>query len=168
MESFIPAIRLLHVLFGVFWVGTVFFNVLILEPRLAALGPRVVQPVMGAIAPRMVPTLIGASLVVLVTGSILTLHMKSGSLGSLLTTSWGTTIVVGLIATLAAMVIGFGVLTPIGIRMGRLGDEIGDQPPTREQMELLTRLRRRMDVAHRMDFALVLLAVATMPLARFV
>ena len=34
-------LRILHIGFGVFWVGSALFLVLILEPRLRALGPAI-------------------------------------------------------------------------------------------------------------------------------
>lgn len=168
MEAWLSIIRLFHVLFGVFWVGSVFFTVLILEPRLARLGPSFEKPVMAAIMPRVVPAMFVSAVIVFATGSILTLNMRGGDLGSLLTTGWGLMISLGIVATLGAMFVGLGGLTPTGIRMGRISDQLNGQPPTPAQAATLARLGRRMDVLERVDFALVTLAVVTMPLARFV
>ncbi len=168
MDNWLSIVRLLHVLFGVFWVGSVFFTVLILKPRLTGLGPMFEKPVMGAIMPRVVPAMFTSAVIVFITGSILTFNMRAGDLDSLLTTGWGRMISLGIIATLGAMIVGLGVLTPTGIKMGRISDELGGNPPTPEQAATLTRLGRRMDLFERADFVLVLLAIATMPLARFV
>ena len=51
------ALRIIHVVAGVFWAGSAFFMVMILEPRLRALGPQYQGPVMGAIAPVIPPIL---------------------------------------------------------------------------------------------------------------
>ena len=109
----------------------------------------------------------GSAVIVFTTGSILTFKMRNGDIGSLLDTGWGIMITLGIIATLGAMSVGFGGLMPTGIKMGKISDELNGQPPTPTQAATLARLGRRMDILHRFDFTFVLIAVATMPLARF-
>lgn len=168
MEDWLAIVRLLHVLLGVFWVGSVLFTMLILKPRLARLGASFEKPVMAAIMPRLVPAMFISGITVFVTGSILTLNMRAGDVSSLLSTGWGFMIFLGSVATVGAIIVGLGGLAPTGIRMGRLSDELSGQPPTPAQAAALARLGRRMDRLERVDFALVVFALATMPLARFV
>jgi uncharacterized membrane protein len=168
MEDWLGIVRLIHVVFGVFWVGSVLFTVLILKPRLARLGPAFEKPVMGAIMPRVVPAMFASAFIVFISGSIITFNMRAGDLGSLLTTGWGLMIFVGILATIGAMSVGLGGLTPTGIRMARISDQLNGQPPNAAQAATLARLGRRMDRLERVDFVLVLIALATMPLARFV
>ena len=47
MDILAVVLRLLHIIFGIFWAGTAFFNVLILEPRLRRMGPAFQNPVMN-------------------------------------------------------------------------------------------------------------------------
>jgi hypothetical protein len=168
MDNWLAIVRLLHVMFGVFWVGSVFFTMLILKPRLAKLGPGFEKPVMGAVMPRVVPAMFVSGITVFITGSILTFQMRAGDIGSLLTTGWGLMIFLGILATVGAISVGLGGLTPTGLRMARISDQLNGQPPTPEQAASLARLGRRMDVLERVDFVLVLFALVTMPLARFV
>lgn len=168
MNDWLSIVRLLHVLFGVFWVGSVFFTVLVLKPRLAKLGPAFEKPVMAAIMPRVVPAMFASAVIVFATGSILTFTMRGGDLGSLLSTGWGLMISLGIVATAGAMGVGLGGLAPTGIRMGKIAEQLKGQPPTPEQAATLARLGRRMDRLERVDFGLVTLAIMTMPLARFV
>ena len=63
MDILMIALRIIHVVAGVFWAGSVFFMVMILEPRLRALGPQYQGPVMGAIAP-VIPRMVGSSAVI--------------------------------------------------------------------------------------------------------
>jgi uncharacterized membrane protein len=168
MGDWLGIVRLIHVLFGVFWVGSVLFTVLILKPRLAKLGPDYEKPVMGAIMPRVVPAMFASAFIVFISGTIITINMRAGDLGSLLTTGWGLMIFVGIVATIGAMSVGLGGLTPTGMRMARISGELNGGPPTAAQAATLARLGRRMDRLERVDFALVLIALATMPLARFV
>jgi hypothetical protein len=168
VDSIIPVVRLLHIVFAVFWVGTVFFNVLILEPRLDALGPAIRRPVMREVMPRLIPAMIVSNLVVLATGVVLTFGTRTWSLTSILATNWGVTIAAGLVATVAAILVGIAGLTPTGIRLDRLGNQLEDGRPSPAQVALHSRLSRRMNLLSRVDFALVAFALATMPLARFV
>jgi hypothetical protein len=109
-----------------------------------------------------------SAFIVFISGTIITFNMRAGDLGSLLTTGWGVMIFVGILATIGAMSIGLGGLTPTGMKLARISDELKGQPPTPAQAATLAALGRRMDRLERADFALVLIALATMPLARFV
>lgn len=61
---------------------------------------------------------------------------------------------------------GIAGLTPTGRRIAQL-TAVLEGPPTPEQAATLASLGRRMDILHRLDFALLFIAVASMPLARF-
>lgn len=167
MWDLMPVLRFLHILFGVFWAGSVFFQMLILEPRLKRLGPQFQQPVMSAIMPMLVPAMAVSALIVFVTGTAMTLTLRSGTLDTLLTGGWGWAMVIGTVATLGAMAVGFGGLTPTGKRLVQLGAQLNGQPPSSEQAATLSRLSQRMDRLSRADFALVSIALASMPVARF-
>jgi hypothetical protein len=162
-----PIIRLLHILFGVFWVGSVFFQMLILEPRLRILGPKFRQPVMSAIMPILVPAMMLSGFTVFFSGILMTLAYRGGRIDTLLTSGWGLAMVIGFVATVGAMLIGLGGLTPTGIRLGRLGEQLNGQPPTPEQAATISRLSHRMELLSRADFTLLLIALVVMPLARY-
>ena len=51
MDILMASLRILHIVAGVFWAGSVFFLVLILEPQLRKLGPMHMKPVMGPSRP---------------------------------------------------------------------------------------------------------------------
>lgn len=168
MWELMPVLRLLHIVFGVFWVGSVLYQTLILEPRLKTLGPQVQQSVMGALAPLIAPAMIVSSTTVFATGSLMTLTLRAGRLDSLLTSGWGMAIFTGFVATVASLVIGLGGLTPTGIRISRLGAQLAGQQPSLEQIATLARLGHRMEILGRADLVLVVIALVSMPLARFV
>ena len=56
-DPLMVVLRIVHIVFGMFWAGTAVFLAVILDPRLRSLGPEVQRPVMGAIAPIMGPAL---------------------------------------------------------------------------------------------------------------
>ena len=160
-------IRLIHIIAGIFVGGTYLFLVPILEPRLKRLGPAIQGPVMQALMPILTPVM-GTSFIVLFgTGFAMTLMVGERSLSQLVTTAWGWDILVGIIATLAICVVGFGILTPTGIRLAKLGRSIEGRAPKPEEGQQLGRLSARIEKLSRINFVFVVIAIATMVIARY-
>ncbi len=160
-------LRLIHVLFGIFVGGTYLFLVPILEPRLKRLGPAIQSPVMRALMPILTPVM-GISFIVLFgTGTAMTLMLRQGNLAALVTTAWGWDILIGIIATIAICVVGFGIITPTGIRLERLGRSIGECAPTAEEGQKLQQLGEKIETLSRINFIFVVIAIATMVIARY-
>jgi hypothetical protein len=161
-------LRIVHIIFGIYVVGSYIFLVLILEPKLKRLGPSIQSKVMQAVIPILLP-INGTSFVMLIgTGVAMTLIIRGGSLADLLTTGWGWAMVIGLVATVTATVIGFGVIAPTGMRMDKIGRNMGDRAPTPQEGQLLSRLAARTETLTRIMFTLILVALATMLIARYV
>lgn len=168
MDPLMVSLRILHIVSGVFWVGLVFFNVLVLTPRLRALGPTIQSPVMGALVPAMVPFLIVSAVITIGSGVAMTLIMRWGALNTLLVTGWGWAILLGFVTTLAATIIGFGIIIPTGYRLVALAGSIEGRPPSPEEAQQLGRLGARIGTLMLTNFVLFLIAVGTMAAARYV
>lgn len=161
-------LRVLHIIFGTYLVGSYLFIVPILEPKLKRLGPAIQNPVMKAVLPIMAP-INGGSLIILIgTGVAMTLTIRGGSLAGLLTTGWGWAIAIGFAASLAVGVIGFGIITPLGMRADKLGRAIEGRAPTPEESRQLEHLAAKVNTLSRITFALILVAFAAMLIARYV
>ena len=160
-------LRMIHVIAGIFVGGTYLFLVPILEPRLKRLGPAIQGPVMSALMPILTPVM-GTSFVVLFgTGTAMTLMVRQSNLSQLVTTAWGWDILLGIIATLAISIVGFGIITPSGIRLERLNRSIKGRAPTPEEGERLHHLSERIERLSRINFVFVVIAIATMVIARY-
>jgi uncharacterized membrane protein len=160
-------LRLIHIVFGVFWAGSALFMAIILEPRLRALGPAIQRPVMGAIVP-MVGRLVATSAVItMVAGIYMALRLRWGHLDQFLDTGWGWAILIGFVASVLAFSSGITTLV-LADRVGRLGREIEGRPPTPEEAGQMQRLAARLPRLGRTTAALVLIAVGAMASARFV
>ena len=160
-------LQLLHIIFGIFVGGTYLFLVLILEPRLKRLGPAISGPVMQALMPILTPAM-GTSFVILIgTGVAMTLILRQGVLNTMLTTAWGWDIIIGGIATIAVCVVGFGIITPTGIRLGRLGRSIKGRPPTPVEGQRLQQLSDKIQTLRRINFVFIVIAIVTMVIARY-
>ncbi len=160
-------LRLIHVIAGIFVGGTYLFLVPILEPRLKRLGPAIQGPVMSALMPILTPVM-GLSFIVLFgTGTWMTFLIRQGNLSQLVTTAWGWVILLGIIATIAICIVGFGIITPTGIRMGKLGQSIEGRAPTPEEGQRLHQLSARIEKLSRINFIFVVIALATMVISRY-
>lgn len=164
----LDVLRIIHVVFGIYLAGSYLFIVPILEPRLRRLGPTVHGPVMSALMPVLTP-INGASFIIVVgTGVAMTLSFRAGALNTLFLSVWGWAMFIGFVATLAAVVVGFGLLTPRGIRMDRLGRNIQGRAPTHQEGKQLQQLSSQVETLSRLNLVFVVLALASMIIARYV
>ena len=160
-------LRLLHVVFSIYLVGSATFMVLVLQPRLKRLGPAIQSPLMSAITPVMVALNATSFIVIMATGIPMTFMARNSSLSDLVTTGWGWDIIIGIIATIAAAIVGFGIIVPIGIRLGKLGASTAGRAPTPEEGQQLQGLSTKLEKLSRVNFTLIVIALATMVIARY-
>ena len=107
MDVEVVILRILHIGFGVFWVGSAPFLVSILEPRLRALGPAIQRPVMGALARVMDPAMGISGLITIAAGLTLYFRLPRGGFDRLFDDAWSWAIFIGFLATIVAY--GFGI-----------------------------------------------------------
>ena len=160
--------RILHIIFGVYVGGMYIFVTLLLLPRLHGLGSKiersVIRSVMGVASPVNAVSLI----VIIGTGVVMTFQLQGGDISKLLTTGWGVTIFIGALAAIVATLIGFILLMPMGLRMDKLYRSIGQGEPNAEQANELDDIITRLRKIERVNFVLMMIALISMPVARFV
>jgi len=166
MDILVWSMRLLHIIFGSFWAGTVFFTVLILEPRLRRMGPQFSGPVMGTLMQVVVPAMISSGLIVIASGFVLTYQLWGGVVG-LSGSAAGRALLTGIVTSIGAAVIGTTILTPTGIRLGRLAKSLDGRQPDEKEAKELKRLSTRMEWFTRLNFTLILIALVTMSVMRY-
>jgi uncharacterized membrane protein len=160
-------LRLLHIIFGSYWVGAAIFFALILEPRTRALASDVRRPVMAAVGRAMGPSLTVSAVISILAGLALVLRLRWGDLGGLFESGWGWAILAGFLASLAALV--FNGLSGMSMaRLGRLEAALQGRRPMGEAAVRLEALRRRMRSTAQGAAALLVVTVAAMAVARFV
>jgi len=163
-------LRLVHVLGGVLWVGSVLFMSLFLAPALAATGPSGGQ-IFAALQKRGLPTiLLVASLLTIASGMRLMWITSGGLASAYFATATGRTLVSAAAAAVTALLIGVLVGRPTAARAAKLGGAVASAPP--EQRDALARelatLRRRSGRAGAAASTLLVLAAAGMAIARYV
>lgn len=168
MDPQMVVLRTLHIVFGTFWVGTDLFATFLLIPRLRALGRDVERPVMAALIRVLPPALMVGSVITVVTGVWITGIMRGWNLAWIGASGWGTAILVGALATVAALVVGFGILPPLTISMDRLDRGIEGRKPTPEEDRRLQQLAGQVTALARANSLLLIVVVISMAVARFI
>ena len=164
--------RLVHIVAGVFWVGSVFLLVTQIQPTAAAIAPAG-APFMAELLGkrRLVQRIIGMGVVTVVAGLFLywrDWHVYS-SFGDWIGSTFGVTLTVGAIAAIAALAIGIAVTRPKVEQMLALMRQIGasEGAPAPELVAQLGAIQARLRLAARLSLALLVVAVLAMSSARY-
>ena len=164
------ALRLIHILGGIFWVGSALFTTFFLVPALTTAGPAA-GAVMGALQQRrlftvlplvaLVTILSGARLLWIASGGFRPEYFESGS---------GATFTIAAAASLVAFVLSIAVSRPMALRTARLAGQLAQAPEGEPRIRLaaeLAQVRRRGAVATLIAVAMLLIAAAGMAVARY-
>ena len=164
-------LRLIHILFGVFWAGTAMFNAIFLIPAVRALGPAG-GPVMQEIAgKRKLPVyFLVAGLLTVLSGFGLYWHDSQGFTNGFMRSAGGMTFGIGAVLALIAVLLGIFVVTPAAIRTGKLGAEIaaGGRPPAPEQAAEMQGLQVKLGKMAMVAAGLLTLTTIAMAVGRYV
>jgi hypothetical protein len=164
-------LRAIHLLCGVYWAGTLFFLVTLLQPSVADAGPeggKVQQALMRRRFLEIVPLM---AILTILSGIELYRRISGGFNGAWIASASGTTLTIGAVAALVAFSIGMSVLRPSAKKVGQLAQRAQGLPegPDRDAaFAEVQRLRRRMVVGGRSVAVLLTIAVITMAVFRHV
>ena len=162
------ALRILHIVSGVYVAGMYIFTTLILLPRLHALGPTIERPVLRSVLGVASPVNAVSAIILLGTGVAMALRLRGGSLDMYFGTGWGLIMVIAAICAAVAIVLGFAFLMPLGLRMDKLYRTIEGRKPTSDEAHQLEQFIARFRAVERVNFALIMVALVAMPITRFV
>jgi hypothetical protein len=170
MDGLMVTMRILHIVFATYWVGTDVFLTFILLPRLRALGSAFERPVMASLLRILPPVLMISAVLTFAAGVVITGLLTNWNISLLFVDGWGWSIFAGIVATFIAMIIGFGVIPFVTIRMEKINKEIEGRKelPTAEEEARLTQLTDRLTVFGNTNTVLLFIAVGSMAVARFV
>ena len=163
--------RIVHIVAGVGWGGSVFLFVVFVQPSAAAIGPAA-APFMGELLGkrRVVDTMLRLAGATVAGGLFLYWHdwHLYGTLGDFIGSAFGTALTVGAIAAIAAFAIGlFGTKPGVTrfLALARQASEAGGQPAP-EVVAEMGRLQARLRALARTSFAFIVVAVFAMATAR--
>jgi len=156
-------LRLVHIVAGIFWVGSALFSALVLIPTARAAGPdgrRFVE----RLGRRLAPMVGVAMLLTIVPG-----FTMYGQLGRNWAASpMGRALGVGALATILAIFVFLGINAPAAAKMGKLRKALAAQgTPSGSDTPELEALASRMDRGTQITATLLLVAASAMAVARY-
>lgn len=164
-------LRLVHIIAGAFWVGSVMFASFLLAPTLRALGPGA-GPVMNQLVKvRKMPLIMMiSSLATIAAGAWLLMIDSAGQAGEWMRSGTGMTFSIGGALAILGFIVGMAVNAPASKRLAAIGTAAAARggPPTAEEQAEIQRLQGRMSTASQVVMVLLLLATAAMAIARYV
>ena len=163
--------RLVHVIVGVLWVGSVVFIAVFLLPSLRAAGPGGSAVMYQLMEVRKLSNyLFGGAVVTILSGLTLYWNDSAGFSSAWLGSGPGRTFGLGAVLGIITAAIGATVNAPCGKKIGLLvtAIRVSGGPPSPEQSAEIQRLQARLTTATRVAAALLILATAAMAVARYV
>lgn len=164
-------LRIVHIVTGVIWVGSLFVVVVFVQPSAAVLGAAGAPFMSELRRRRFVDVVFIDALFTVVAGSFLYWRdwHTYPSFGDWIGSSFGASLTVGALLAISGLVVAASLTRPTIGRLVSLGKQVaesGGTPPP-ETAARIGALQRRLVVAERVSFSLVLLAVVAMASARY-
>ena len=135
MDVLYLTMRLLHILFGVFWVGTIIFNAIFLGPSLREAGPAG-STVFAGLVRRNFPIVLPITAVInVLAGVYLLWKVSAGFQPAYFHTATGMAFSSGALLAIVAFAIGIVVMRPAMLGAMAMGQAAAQAPPAeRDQM----------------------------------
>ena len=170
MTAELLVLRLVHVLGGIFWVGSLMYTSFFLVPVVRS-TPAVAGQVMAGLQKRrlfvVLPTV---ALLTMLSGIRLMMIASAGFSDSYLSSNTGRAFSAGAGAAIIAFLISMFVSRPAFVHAAKLGASLStsaDEPGRQRIMAEVQRLNRRAAIANTIVLVLLLLTAATMATARY-
>ena len=170
MSTELIVLRLVHILGGIFWLGSGLFTTFFLIPALGRVGPTVVGPVMGALQQRRFFTVLPVvALLTMLSGFRLFQIVSAGFAPVFMASQTGQTFLWSGIAAVVAFLLSLLVARPAMLRAGQLGASMANLPEDQRAARVaeLEALRRRSSLASIAATTLLITAAAGMAVARY-
>ncbi|MBA3260034.1 MAG: hypothetical protein H0T68_11295 [Gemmatimonadales bacterium] len=170
MQAELLVLRLVHVLGGIFWVGSGLFTTLFLVPVLASSGATAGQVMAGLQQRRLFSVLPTVAFLTILSGLRLMWLTSAGFSAAYFAAPSGLTYAVSGLAATVAFVLALLVVRPAAVRSASLAASLAAADETRraELTAELGSLRRRGAIGSTVVIVLLVLGAAGMAVARYV
>ena len=170
MDWYLLVLRVVHILAGIFWVGSGLFFFFFIEPSVKELGEPG-ERFMGHLAGKAkMPVFITATAGLTLLAGVLLYWRSSGGFDvDWITSATGLGFTVGGMAAILAFAFGLMFIKPAVDRMSAIGQQAATAggPPTEAQASELQRLGARLTLVGRLDLILLTVALVAMATARY-
>ncbi len=163
-------LRLIHILAGVFWVGTMFILAGFLLPTAGETGEAGGRFMQHLIQRRRLSTFLGIAMgLTVLSGVTMYARLAAATHGAWAGSRPGIALGVGGLSAILAAAIGAIIGSSAGRRMAAIGQSASQagRPPSAEQQAEIQRLQGRMRFAARTAAGLLAIAVGAMAIARY-
>ncbi len=152
-------VAVVHLIFATIWLGSAFFYVVLVLPKLRAVDASQAVALKRSLRATMTPLLMVSALATIVSGLAMMVELHTTHPGPLAHSRWGVSLVVGALASVAAVVIAV-VVESLLRRDERRRGEVAS--PARTPPRILQEGPLRL-----IALALLVLALGTMAVARY-
>lgn len=169
MDPLLLVARLIHIVFGVFWVGTLIFNAMFLLPAMRDAGPDGAKVAAGLMQRRFLDVLMAVASFTILSGFYLYWRVSAGFSNGFMRSTGGMTYGLGAVAALLAFGLGASIVRPSMLKAARLSQAaIQASGPERDaQLATAQALRMRGAAVGRVVAGLLTVAAAAMAVGRY-
>jgi uncharacterized membrane protein len=171
-SAYMTVFRIVHIMAGIAWGGSVYLLVVYVQPSAAAVGPAGAPFMMQLLGKRrLVDGLIGLGSITLIGGLFLYWHdwHAYGSFSNWIGSRFGTVITIGAVSAIVALAFGIFGTRPNVKRLLALGSQVATTggPPSPEQAQQIARIQRLLKVLARVSLAFIGIAALCMAAGRY-
>ncbi|MGB8648614.1 MAG: hypothetical protein WCF84_25480 [Anaerolineae bacterium] len=168
MDLVFVALRLTHIVAGMFWVGAAVLNTVFLMPAARALGPeggRFMQFVLGKL--RLSSYIALSAILTTLAGIVLYWRASGGLQPTWIFTTGGLIFTIGAVTGIAAAILGGVETAPAATRMEALAQEMESAggPPRPEQLVQLQNLQAHLGRSAMRGMVLLVITIIAMAIA---
>jgi uncharacterized membrane protein len=169
MDAYMVVLRIVHILAGVFWVGSALTIFFFLQPAAREVGPGA-GPLMTHLAQkkRLPDITLGAAGLTILAGLLMYWRVSGGLDGDWLESAYGVAITIGSLCAIAAVILGASVVRPSMLKAGAIAQAAAAAGgPTPEQGAEIQALQERVRATGNLIVPLLILAVVAMASAQY-
>ncbi|MDH5803643.1 MAG: hypothetical protein OEZ54_00565 [Gemmatimonadota bacterium] len=170
MEAYLILLRIVHILFGVFWAGAILFMAIFIEPSVREAGPAGGQVMQGLQRRKFMTVMPWIAFFTLLSGLLLMDRMAGGDHAGYFGSPVGMAIGMGFVLSTVAFLLGIFVMRPAAMKAGALAAKLqagtADGDPESVKAEIVA-FQARSRIALRTIAVLLALTVITMAVGRY-
>jgi hypothetical protein len=169
MDNMLLAARLVHIVLGIFWAGTLIFVALFLQPSMRDAGPDGAKVAAGLMRRRFFDVMPVVALLTILSGFWLYWRVSGGFANSYMGSGAGMAYGLGGVAAVLAFGIGVTTMRPAMLRGAKLSQQAAEVSGAEKEAQLATAkaLQSKAAKAGRTVAGLLTLAAVTMALGRY-
>ena len=169
MDVYMVVLRIVHILAGVFWVGSALLIFYFIQPAAREVGPGAGPLMTHLVQNKRLPDVtLGAAGLTILAGLLMYWRVSNGLDTDWISSSYGIAITVGAVSAIAAVAIGASIVRPSMAKAGQIAQSAAAAGgPTPEQGAEIQALQQRVRVAGNIVTPLLILAVVAMASAQY-